>query len=84
MRRREIMDVMQEPKRFDVGYSIGFLYAYLGLTIPHSVAVNLAYPAEIPVNGELLLWRSMKTIFKVQLAEHSVHVLTACTKQAFP
>jgi hypothetical protein len=37
-----------------VGYSIGFLYAYLGLTIPHSVAVNLAFPSEIPVNGELL------------------------------
>lgn len=50
------MDVMQKPKRFDVGYSIGFLYAYLGLTIPHSVAVNLAYPAEIPLNGELLSW----------------------------
>jgi hypothetical protein len=49
------MDVMQKPKRFDVGYSIGFLYAYLGLTIPHSVAVNLAYPTEIPVNGELPL-----------------------------
>jgi hypothetical protein len=45
------MDVMQKPKRFNVGYSIGFLYAYLGLTIPHSVAVNLAYPTEIPVNG---------------------------------
>jgi hypothetical protein len=43
---------MQKPKRFDVGYSVGFLYAYLGLTIPHSVAVNLAYPTEIPVNGE--------------------------------
>lgn len=42
---------MQKPQRFDVAYSAGFLYAYLGLTIPHSVAVNLAYPTEIGVNG---------------------------------
>ena len=55
---------MQRPKRFDVGYSIGFLYAYLGLTIPHSVAVNLAYPAEIPVNGALLLQSSVEIIRK--------------------
>ena len=47
---------MLTPKRFDVGYSVGFLYAYLGLTIPHSVAVNLAYPSEVAVIGELLLW----------------------------
>lgn len=49
----EIMDVMQKPHRFDVAYSAGFLYAYLGLTIPHSVAVNLAYPTEIGMNDNV-------------------------------
>ena len=45
---------MQQSSKYSWAYSIGFLYSYV-LTVPHSVAVNLAYPNEIPVNGALRL-----------------------------
>ena len=41
---------MQQSSKYSWAYSVGFLYSYV-LTMPHSVAVNLAYPDKIPVNG---------------------------------
>ena len=41
---------MQQSSKYGWAYSIGFLYSYV-LTVPHSVAVNLAFPDKIPVNG---------------------------------
>ena len=41
---------MQQSSKYSWAYSVGFLYSYV-LTMPHSVAVNLAYPDKISVNG---------------------------------
>ena len=49
---REMADAMQQSSKYSWAYSIGFLYSYV-LTMPHSVAVNLAYPDEIAVNDNV-------------------------------
>ena len=49
---REMVDAMQDRNRYNYAFSIGWLYSYV-LTVPHSVAVNMAYPDEIAYNGAL-------------------------------
>ena len=43
---REMMDSMQDAGKYDWAFGLGFMYSYI-LTVPHSVAINLAYPTEI-------------------------------------
>ena len=40
------MDSMQDAGKYDWASGLGFMYSYI-LTVPHSVAINLAYPTEI-------------------------------------
>lgn len=60
--RREMVDAMQQSSKYSWAYSIGFLYSYV-LTMPHSVAVNLAYPDKIPVNDNVYGMSPLTVIF---------------------
>ena len=46
-----MMDSMQDAGKYDWAFGLGFMYSYV-LTVPHSVAINLAYPTEIATQGE--------------------------------
>ena len=59
MCRREMVDAMQESQKYNIAFTIGWMYSYV-LTVPHSVAVNLAYPKEIVYNGEYVDWAEYK------------------------
>lgn len=54
-----MVDAMQESQKYNVAFTIGWMYSYV-LTVPHSVAVNLAYPKEIVNNGEYINWAEHK------------------------
>ena len=45
------MDSMQDAGKYDWAFGLGFMYSYF-LTVPHSVAVNLAFPDEIALQGK--------------------------------
>ena len=49
---REMMDSMQDAGKYDWAFGLGFMYSYM-LTVPHSVAVNLAFPDEIALQGKV-------------------------------
>lgn len=42
----EMMDVMETPKQYTVAYTGGWLWTIF-LVVPHSIAVNLAWPLAI-------------------------------------
>ena len=44
------MDSMQDAGKYDWAFGLGFIYSYF-LTVPHSVAVNLAFPTQIAKQG---------------------------------
>ncbi len=45
-----MMDSMQDAGKYDWAFGLGFMYSYI-LTVPHSVAINLAFPTEIAHQG---------------------------------
>ena len=47
------MDVMQNSRQYDWAFGLGYLYSYI-LTVPHSIAINLAFPTEIAKQGQTL------------------------------
>lgn len=46
------MDSMQDAGKYDWAFGLGFMYSYV-LTVPHSVAVNLAFPKQIALQGTI-------------------------------
>ncbi len=42
----EMMDAMQSPKQYTFAYTGGWLWTIF-LVIPHSIAINLAFPLKI-------------------------------------
>ncbi|KAL0045880.1 hypothetical protein WJX82_007392 [Trebouxia sp. C0006] len=48
----EMMDSMQDAGKYDWAFGLGFMYSYI-LTVPHSIAINLAYPTEIALQDNV-------------------------------
>lgn len=59
--RREMVDVMRNAGNFIHGYSGGLLYSYF-LTIPPSVAANMAFPQKTAAIGKSCRWCSSQSI----------------------
>ena len=78
---REMVDAMQQSSKYSWAYSVGFLYSYV-LTMPHSVAVNLAYPDEIPVKDNVYGLLPVTTVKKVRPTSFAVTCLIPLTVSA--
>jgi len=63
---------MQDAGKYDWAFGLGFMYSYV-LTVPHSVAINLAFPTEIAHQGMHPCNRKEKTTsFGVNLLRSQV------------
>jgi hypothetical protein len=59
---REIMDSMFKPEKYDRVYLSAFLYVFT-LTLPHSIAVNLAFGDNVLHQGHTPPMQALKQPF---------------------
>ncbi|KAK9810448.1 hypothetical protein WJX72_010867 [[Myrmecia] bisecta] len=79
----EMMDAMQDSRGYTGAYFLGYMYHYT-LTMPHSIAVNLAWPDKIAVTDNVYGLLPITTIKKVSVWLMIVHQFIAWSLYVTP